>query len=404
MLRELTEIFQATECDECQWVCQKYIERPQLVRGYKFDVRQWVLVADWNPLTVYVWRQPYCRFAGEKYDSSLADRNEYIHLVNNSIVKYMKGFDDVNEDLGVAGHMWFRQQYEEYLHHTYCPCKEHYTPVLTPPPYTCDTFGVRWEDVAFVGKEGDSDSEDEPDESLLDQVPVVPPVPPPEQATIDVVSSEDAKETATEAPAVSAVPAEATQEAGRVPCEDLWATCIAPQIEDIIYRSLMSVIDNVAHRKNTYELYGYDFMMSQPDPDPSKPDELPRPKVWLIEVNTSPAMDYSTAITTPLVKKCMEDTARIMVDQRDDPNVDTGEWVLMRHPSEGQAVCRPCNVGKLEVCGTKVEPPKKPLKTKKKKKKKKAKKAAEEEDDGADEGEDEGGDGENSDDAEGEVE
>lgn len=38
------------------------------------------------------------------------------------------------------------------------------------------------------------------------------------------------------------------------------------------------------NRKNTIELYGYDFMISQDF------------KPWLIEINSSPAMDYSTVI------------------------------------------------------------------------------------------------------------
>lgn len=45
-----------------QWIAQKYMERPQVIYDYKFDIRQWVLVTDWNPLTVYIWRQPYLRF------------------------------------------------------------------------------------------------------------------------------------------------------------------------------------------------------------------------------------------------------------------------------------------------------------------------------------------------------
>merc|ERR1712224_534258 len=141
---------------------------------------------------------------------------------------------------------------------------------------------------------------------------------------------------------------------------DIWESCIVPQIKDIVLWSLRTVMESVEHRKNSAELFGYDFMFSE---EPGKD-----PKVWLIEVNSSPAMDYSTPITTPLVKKVMEDTAKVLVDLRENPNADTGEWKFMPHDADKQAVSRPMVTGKMEVVGTKIEAPKRRFKKKKKKK------------------------------------
>ena len=39
--------------------------------------------------------------------------------------------------------------------------------------------------------------------------------------------------------------------------------------------------------------------------------------VWLIEVNSSPTMEYSTNITKKMVKSVMRDTAKVIVDWKD---------------------------------------------------------------------------------------
>lgn len=397
VVRELDEIFKATESEGYQWICQKYIEQPQLIHGYKFDIRQWVLVTDWNPLTIYIWQQPYLRFAGQKYDDSLSSLSEYMHLVNNSIIKYMDGFQEKNDDLNASGYMWFRQQYEEWMHAKYCRCKRHQTPFLTPPPYTCETFGVKFEDVKFIAKEEDEDEDDDqgveaapkgaPESSdahissstVTSPVPVLP-LDHAEDVDVTASDSEDAPESpcsnaSAEDPEVNEEICHGTadcKDTGAVSddgeegeCEDLWETCIRPQMADIITWSLLCVVESVQNRKNSVELYGYDFMVSEGSDN--------RPKVWLIEVNSSPACDYSTPVTTPLVKKMMEDTAKIMVDRREDPECDIGEWVRLDHAYQKQVNTRTNNLDKMEVVGTQIRPPKNF--GKKKKKRSKASKA-----------------------------
>ena len=50
------------------WVVQKYIERPLIIIGKKFDMRVWVLVTSVEPLKVWMWTKPYLRFTSEDYN------------------------------------------------------------------------------------------------------------------------------------------------------------------------------------------------------------------------------------------------------------------------------------------------------------------------------------------------
>ena len=91
------------------WVVQKCIENPMIVESRKFDIRQWVLVTDWNPLTVWCFSDSYIRFCVGSYDKNADTRKN--HLTNNSVQKKYAEFED-NE---IDGNMWSSQEFADHL-------------------------------------------------------------------------------------------------------------------------------------------------------------------------------------------------------------------------------------------------------------------------------------------------
>merc|ERR1712070_157580 len=60
-------------------IIQRYIERPLLFKGRKFDIRQWVLVRSVAPLRVFLFSECYLRLCNELYDlSDLHNRERHI--------------------------------------------------------------------------------------------------------------------------------------------------------------------------------------------------------------------------------------------------------------------------------------------------------------------------------------
>jgi tubulin polyglutamylase TTLL9 len=74
------------------YIVQRYLERPYLIGGKKFDLRLYVLVTSYQPLVAWVYREGFARFSGFPY--SLEDiGNSQVHLTNVAVQKKAEGYD-----------------------------------------------------------------------------------------------------------------------------------------------------------------------------------------------------------------------------------------------------------------------------------------------------------------------
>ncbi|KAM8831299.1 putative tubulin polyglutamylase TTLL2 [Spinachia spinachia] len=95
-------------------IVQRYISKPLLISGYKFDLRIYVCVKSFHPLTVYIHQEGLVRFATEKYNLSSL-RNLYAHLTNTSINKFSPFYRAAKERVG-QGCKWTMSKFRHFLH------------------------------------------------------------------------------------------------------------------------------------------------------------------------------------------------------------------------------------------------------------------------------------------------
>mmetsp|Transcript_36216 Transcript_36216/g.93399 ORF Transcript_36216/g.93399 Transcript_36216/m.93399 type:complete len:502 (-) Transcript_36216:21-1526(-) len=77
------------------YVVQRYLSDPLLIGGKKFDLRLYVLVTSYAPLTVYMYRSGFARFSHARFSMNAADLSDaMIHLTNVAIQKHNEHYDE----------------------------------------------------------------------------------------------------------------------------------------------------------------------------------------------------------------------------------------------------------------------------------------------------------------------
>lgn len=96
--------------DHKQWVAQRYVDKPMLLDGHKFDLRLYVLIASVDPPRVYLCREGLVRLASEAYCKPAKEnlQDVYKHLTNYSLNKTNENYvhttvEEFETDEGIPG-------------------------------------------------------------------------------------------------------------------------------------------------------------------------------------------------------------------------------------------------------------------------------------------------------------
>lgn len=84
---------------ESNAVVQRYVKNPLLIGGYKFDLRLYVCVPSFHPLTIFVYREGLARFGTDKFSLANLD-NPFAHLTNSSLNKLGPGYGTTKDRVG----------------------------------------------------------------------------------------------------------------------------------------------------------------------------------------------------------------------------------------------------------------------------------------------------------------
>ncbi|NWV10083.1 TTLL4 polyglutamylase, partial [Ptilonorhynchus violaceus] len=95
---------------------QRYLHKPYLIGGKKFDLRIYVYVTCYDPLRVYLFKDGLVRFASCKYSSSMESLgNKFMHLTNYSVNKKNTEYKSNSDETACQGHKWALKALWSYL-------------------------------------------------------------------------------------------------------------------------------------------------------------------------------------------------------------------------------------------------------------------------------------------------
>ena len=105
------------------WVVQKYVEKPFLYNGRKFDLRIWAIVTE--DFRIYIFKQGYLRTSSAGYN--LKDKNNYVHLTNQCLQVKGEGYASHEE-----GNTLSFADFQKYLDDNYSQYQLNFEEVFMP--------------------------------------------------------------------------------------------------------------------------------------------------------------------------------------------------------------------------------------------------------------------------------
>ena len=73
------------------YIISEYLVSPHLINGYKYDLRLYVFITSYEPLTIYLYNDGLVRFATRPYNTKNT-KVRYAHLTNFSINKKAQNY------------------------------------------------------------------------------------------------------------------------------------------------------------------------------------------------------------------------------------------------------------------------------------------------------------------------